>query len=161
MYDARLISNYILTQYDADIWSISNKKINKILYFLHGHYLADKGVRFIENPFEAWRHGPVCRVVYEEFKKFGPSPIKDLAVYFDFVAGRQAIADPDQILEGDKIWINSRIGHFLCLSADALELRSHEVGSPWWEVYHGASKNPLGRIPDSLTEQHFEKLQLR
>ena len=155
MYDARLISNYILTRHSAAEFSISNKKLNKILYFLHGHYIATKGARLIENPFEAWRHGPVCRVVYDEFKKFGASPIKDLAIYFDYCLGREAIADPNCIAPSDRSWIDDILRRYISLSANQLELTSHEMGSPWWEVYHGAAQNPLGRIPDALTEKYF------
>lgn len=57
--------------------------LQKLLYFAQGWYLAkfndekDKIFPLINEPFEAWEHGPVISSVYHEYKNFGASMIRE------------------------------------------------------------------------------------
>ncbi|MFM9718924.1 Panacea domain-containing protein, partial [Streptomyces galilaeus] len=46
----------------------------KVLYFAHAWHLAKYGKPLVAQPFEAWRHGPVNRVVYDQYKEYRERP---------------------------------------------------------------------------------------
>ncbi len=56
--------------------SITNLKIQKLLYYAQGAHLAIHGEPLFEEPIEAWTHGPVVPVVYHELKSFGSKSIQ-------------------------------------------------------------------------------------
>lgn len=50
---------------------ITNLKLQKLLYFAQGHFIQENnGSLLFEEDFQAWAHGPVVPVVYEEFEKY-------------------------------------------------------------------------------------------
>jgi uncharacterized phage-associated protein len=50
---------------------LSNLKLQKLLYYAQGHYLATAGQPLFDDRIQAWSHGPVVPTVYHEYKKFG------------------------------------------------------------------------------------------
>jgi uncharacterized phage-associated protein len=58
----------------------------KVIYYAHGWYLSHKKCPLIEQPFEAWKHGPVVRAVWESFKGSGRAPLTSRAKRFEVVA---------------------------------------------------------------------------
>ena len=51
---------------------ITNLKLQKLLYYSQGFYLAmNDGKPFFNDSIVAWEHGPVVCDVYHEYKKFG------------------------------------------------------------------------------------------
>jgi len=68
MHDARAITNYFLDRAAQRGMAITIMTLLKVLYFAHAWYLAKKNAPLVGQPFEAWRHGPVNRVVYDQFK---------------------------------------------------------------------------------------------
>src|SRR5687767_14250246 len=54
---------------------ITHLKLQKLLYFAHGWYLALTGEPLFEDKVEAWQFGPVIPPVYHQFKKYGNQPI--------------------------------------------------------------------------------------
>ena len=86
-YDPRAIANLVLKYANNIDIKVSNLAINKIVYFLHGHYLAKTGKPLIEEQFEAWQHGPVLYTLFNSFKRYGDKPIESLAKKMDFNAG--------------------------------------------------------------------------
>ena len=66
------ITNYILSMSEEDVGDgISNLKLQKLLYYCQGTYLAIKGTPLFEHPIEAWEHGPVVPEVYHQYKEHG------------------------------------------------------------------------------------------
>ncbi|KIL45726.1 Panacea domain-containing protein [Jeotgalibacillus soli] len=60
--------------------SISNLKLQKLLYYVQGFHLAFYNDRLFEDDIQAWSHGPVVPDVYREFKgnsyrDIQPSPL--------------------------------------------------------------------------------------
>lgn len=53
---------------DADADYISNLKLQKLLYYAQGCFLAIKNVPLFDDPIVAWEHGPVVESVYQMFK---------------------------------------------------------------------------------------------
>lgn len=50
--------------------TISNLKLQKLLYYVQGFHLAYFGTPLFNEPIEAWTYGPVVPVVFQEFKRY-------------------------------------------------------------------------------------------
>ena len=75
MYDARAVANFLIGRASECARPISAMTLLKVLYFAHGWYLAKNSRPLVAQPFEAWKHGPVIRVVYEQIKGRGSKPV--------------------------------------------------------------------------------------
>lgn len=76
MYTAANVANNILFRSKCNITPM---KLQKMLYIIYKEYLSITGKKLFNEPFEAWRYGPVVRCVYDEFKSFGSSTIDEFA----------------------------------------------------------------------------------
>lgn len=68
-YVAKWFLNYnrlIMSESDADL--ISNLKLQKLLYYAQGCFLAYFDRPLFNEPIVAWEHGPVVESVYQEYK---------------------------------------------------------------------------------------------
>ena len=125
--------------------SLSNLKLQKLVYIAHGFYLGFCGEPLSNTNAQAWQYGPVFPSLYQNLKKYG--------------AGRVT----DHIKTYDKVEKNSQEAGFIKdiwesygnLSAVALVARTHKPGTPWDEVWQG---NGNTIIPDDLIKHHFERL---
>jgi len=63
--------------------SISNLKLQKLLYYAQGFNLAFYGNPLFSESIKAWMHGPVVPQVYHEYKDFGSGPIAVAPVNLD------------------------------------------------------------------------------
>lgn len=159
MHDARAIANFILDEFDAWQNEISNKKINKLIYFCHGFSLVRHTQPLIKNHIEAWVHGPVVKVVYDAFKHFEYHPITSRASYFDYVTGKQTLVNYEQLSAQQIVLIRNVVSHFAKYSADDLEDMTHTQFGPWAKVWN-TPENQRGlrsRIPDIEIREFFEK----
>jgi len=70
------VANYYLSLPNEDVGdSITHLKLQKLLYYAQGFSLALYGESLFEEPIEAWEHGPVIRVLYDQYKGLGANPI--------------------------------------------------------------------------------------
>ncbi|MGL5891410.1 MAG: Panacea domain-containing protein [Bacteroidia bacterium] len=70
------ISNYILTLTDADSGdAISHLKLQKLLYYVQGFYLAMNRRPLFHEKIMAWNHGPVIAEIYNKYKGSGNNPL--------------------------------------------------------------------------------------
>jgi len=126
MYTAEQIANFYisLVRNDPDN-DMTNMKLNKLLYFAQGRYLVKKGVPLFSDNIEAWEHGPVINSVYQKYKYCGSSPIS--VVDDDYGYDNFSSDDINFLLD-----IYDEYGKY---SASKLRKMTHEIGSPWEEVY--------------------------
>jgi len=86
---ARNVANYFLSRVEEEVGdSISNLKLQKLVYYAQGYHLAIFGQPLFTEEIHAWTHGPVVLSLYHEYKEFGSSPIPspddfDPAVFSD------------------------------------------------------------------------------
>ena len=80
-YSASLIAKWFLAenmvrniQQDSD--SITNLKLQKLLYYAQGTYYALKNCLLFNDAIVAWEHGPVVEKVYHEYKANGSNGIQ-------------------------------------------------------------------------------------
>jgi len=60
-------------------WSISNLKLQKLLYIAHMFYLGETGGQpLLHEHFQAWEYGPVQPDLYRFARIFGSSPIENI-----------------------------------------------------------------------------------
>lgn len=76
MMPACEIAKYFVSLVDEEAGdSISNLKLQKLLYYAQGFGLAISGEPLFPEKIKAWLHGPVVPQVYHEYKECGASPI--------------------------------------------------------------------------------------
>jgi len=127
----------MMMESDAD--TISNLKLQKLLYYAQGIFLAINDEPLFEDPIVAWAHGPVVEAVYHEYKMYGSSGI-DFDEDFDF--GSFKNEDNSLLVEVYK--------NFAQYSAWKLRCMSHEE-RPWKETGQNCE------IPRSLIKEFFQE----
>ena len=70
-YNAIDIAKKIVCRTDVEHGdTISNLKLQKLLYYMQGFHLALFDAPFFNETIEAWTYGPVVPVVFREFKRY-------------------------------------------------------------------------------------------
>lgn len=70
------IAKYFVSLVDEDTGdSISNLKLQKLLYYAQGANLAVYDAPLFPEAIKAWAHGPVVPQVYHDYKRYGAGPI--------------------------------------------------------------------------------------
>lgn len=140
-YDVIDIANKIIASTDAAQGEIiSNLKLQKLLYYMKGFFLAAYDVKIFENPIEAWQYGPVVREAYFNFK--------------DFNSGAITIRPDTHILElspREESLFDEVMQEYNQFSAVKLMNMTHEE-LPWKKTFN---ENPQGEIPDQLLLDYF------
>ena len=66
------VATFFLNIVDRDFGSaITPLKLQKILYYAQGYYLAMFDEPLFNEDFQAWAHGPVNPEIYEKYKEYG------------------------------------------------------------------------------------------
>jgi uncharacterized phage-associated protein len=77
MATARDVAKYFLMRSDPDSGdTISNLKLQKLLYYAQGFHLAVFGEALFPEPIVAWRHGPAVRCVYATYAGYSSGGIE-------------------------------------------------------------------------------------
>lgn len=80
MLTAEQVADYFLRLVDEDSGdSISNLKLQKLVYYAQAWHLAITGEPLFADRIEAWPHGPVAPSLYGKYKVFGWEPIRPVA----------------------------------------------------------------------------------
>lgn len=56
-------------------YQVTNKRLQKLLYYVQAWHLAVNGTPLFSDKIEAWIHGPAIREIYETYKSFVAQPI--------------------------------------------------------------------------------------
>lgn len=89
-YKAIDIANYIISYSLQNKYSVTNLKVQKIMYYIQAAFLLENRMAFDEN-IRAWRYGPVIKSVYDGFKIYGSREITKVK------------QKKDMVIEGGKI----------------------------------------------------------
>lgn len=125
--------------------SVSNKKIQKLSYYVYAWHLAIYKTRIADMQFEAWEHGPVCRQLYNRYKCYGWNVIPE---YQGFVLA----------CDRDIQFIQSVLKVYGNYTADELEKISHDE-APWLEAREGCEYDEASDaiILDSTMERFYSQ----
>ena len=75
MYSALSVARYIIMYCNKYGKTISNLKLQKILYFVQAEFLVSKGYPCFSERIEAWDFGPVVPDVYYHYRVYGAASI--------------------------------------------------------------------------------------
>ena len=116
MLSIESLTNVILSICD----NVSNKKLQKLAYYVYAWYMVIYNKKIANIEFEAWEHGPVCRKLYNKYRCYGWNVIPS---YKGFV-----LADDEKIK-----FIQGVLNVYGDYSADELEQMTHNE-LPWIEA---------------------------
>lgn len=136
------VARYIINYSNEKNYSISNLKLQKLLYFVQAYYLAFTSSHepCFSDEIEAWDFGPVVPSAYHEFKSFGGGDIPPVMTYYkldtkdNLWSIREVRFDGDCISENDKKLINDIVDKFSAYSASDLVQLTHNQ-APWKKAY--------------------------
>ncbi|HEY3297296.1 MAG TPA: type II toxin-antitoxin system antitoxin SocA domain-containing protein [Armatimonadota bacterium] len=137
------MAEYFLAKRDDDAGElISNLKIQKLVYYAQGVYLALFNEPLFPESIEAWTHGPVVPDLYHEYKGYGDKAI-DPPTGIDFKKYNKRTRE---VL--DEVY--AVFGQF---SAWKLRQMTHKE-SPWKETMDSGG----GVITHQLLHEHFDTI---
>jgi uncharacterized phage-associated protein len=159
MYEARKVANFVLANYDASTqhFPISNLRINKLLFFMHGWVLVQEPRGLIRNHFEAWKFGPVIPSVYETFRIHGDGAIQEPAKYVDYATGHLVPIPFNEIDSRHQAVIRNVFESYADHSTARLVTLSHEAESPWTFARSSSTSDQRqgGRISNEMIRRYF------
>ncbi|WP_296045239.1 type II toxin-antitoxin system antitoxin SocA domain-containing protein [uncultured Gemmiger sp.] len=126
MYTAMNIASEIIRQYGERHKSITNLKLQKILYYVQVYSLQNQGRALFDDDFQAWRHGPVIPEVYDIFRKYVSDDIKE--------DDQTVLGNRIEIDETSKSMIEKIVEKTLPLDAWDMVYKTHET-RPWKDTY--------------------------
>ncbi|MBP6819043.1 MAG: SocA family protein [Ferrovibrio sp.] len=155
-HDSRAIANFLLDDADQKGLRLSNLVILKILYFAHATHLLQSDKPLLKDDFEAWEHGPVIRVVYDNFKNWKDQPIRSRANCINFDTGENEPVTYTLDIE-EREFLRKMLDTYVRIPAFVLSEMTHEPGGPWDYVWNQPDgKTHLGMvITDSIIKEKF------
>lgn len=128
---------------------ISNMKLQKLLYFAQGCFLALFNKKLFDDQLLAWKHGPVVRSVYNEFNRFGANDIELAQNVKDKYMNIVGTIDTDQQV---KEILEEVYDTFNKYTAWQLRNLSHDPNGAWAKVFDGNNKTI---IKEDLLKKYF------
>ena len=144
-HDARAVANFMLGLADMDGKWFTPLQILKLIYFAQGWVLARTDDPLIDQPIEAWKHGPVVRDVYNEVRTYGDGPITS------FIDAHSADFDSrEEFYMREAYRVYGGLGGYQMIHV------THKDGSPWRETWEDRKTNH-DVIENDLIKEFFRK----
>ena len=143
---ALTLANYILKKAQERGISVTNLKLQKILYYVQGYYMARFNHPLFPDEIQAWKFGPVTPNVYYAFSYYGPDPL-------------QMLEEPemDNCSEDEMELINRVIDEKLSMSARDLVTATHKE-EPWKNATEDGAVIRLNQVIEQEDiRQYFAK----
>ena len=131
---------------------LTHMQIQKLTYISHGWSLIMHDHNLTIDSPEAWRFGPVYRLLWDALKYAGNYPITTLISdsvvipYAGAMTGAWSVEDKDLLKEVHRVY--GKLGAF------KLSRLTHQKGTPWDQVYAEGKGRDLP-IPAAMIKQHF------
>ncbi len=127
--NAQSVAKYFIWKSNQEGKQITNKKLQKLLYYAQAWSLVLKNRPLFKDKIEAWIHGPTIPGVYHFYKKYGFDPIKEKVTEAEI----KQIPERDVL---DAVWD----AYGRKYDADYLEILTHNE-EPWQKAREGISLN--------------------
>lgn len=151
------VARYIINYSNKKGYGVSNLKLQKLLYFVQGVFLAETNEACFSEEIEAWDFGPVVPNAYHEFKKYGSMniPIVQNFIKFEDNIWESKTVTFDESIINKKIQqrINKVVDFLSDFSATQLVRITHEQ-SPWVDNY---IKGCSCKIPKKNIQEFFNE----
>jgi uncharacterized phage-associated protein len=152
MAGVHAVADYVLGKINMDEGdSITNLKLQKIVYYCQGWHLALYDRPLFSEPIEAWVHGPAIPVLYQRFKGYGYKAIDTSKIDTDPLA--ELDSEARELI--DEVW--DKYGP---LSGSELRTLSHSE-APWRQAREGYADDESCTIQishDSMRDYYRSKL---
>lgn len=141
LYSAYDIANYFLYKAEKDQQElISNLKLQKLVYYAQGLYLAMHGKPIFKEEIRAWTYGPVIPELYSKYKRHGANGIPaiksfkpnsiddDMRSFLDEVYsafGQFSATRLMDLTHTDECWANAHPNKIIKHSAMASDLKKY------------------------------------
>jgi uncharacterized phage-associated protein len=126
--------------------NMTNLRLNKLLYFAQGHYLAKTGKPLFNNIIEAWEYGPVVPTVYRQYKTHGKNPIAEAA----------GITGTESLTAEEKEFLLDIGREYMRYSSYGLVDMTHKPDTPWSKVRYSGNGDGDKVIMRELIKEYFE-----
>lgn len=148
-----LVANCVLNKAFSKGASVTNLKLQKLIYFVYKKHLKDTGYALFGDFFEVWTYGPVLPSVYHAFKRYGANDIDDYA-YSTYDSSKRIliVSSSDTAFYGALEWVWTVYGNSDAISLVGL---THKEGTAW----HIADKRKSAYLDDldiMQEEWHFD-----
>lgn len=141
------VANYIICYFQKKGEEITHLKLQKLLYYAQGWYLALLDEPLFDDELQAWVHGAVEPNLYQKFKKYRWDSITEEVICPKF--------------EGTDIkrFLNKLLQVYGHLTPRQLEIKIHHE-SPWLNAREGLGDFEAGNrnISHQDMKDHFRKL---
>ncbi|RWN17322.1 MAG: DUF4065 domain-containing protein [Mesorhizobium sp.] len=150
-YPAIQIANELIARHGAD-GRIEPMKLQKLLYFANGWWLALTGRALISEAPQVWRYGPVFKPIYHTFSKYGRNPITQPEPSTPLGGAPQRI--PQDAVDAQEVqhlldWVMTEYGW---KSGPALSDDTHRPGTPWRKI----AERKQFQVPENETIPAYE-----
>lgn len=147
MYSSAAVANAFLEIAHSEGKTLTNMKLQKLVYIAHGWHLALFGTALIYDNVYAWQWGPVIPPLYENLRQYGSgvvsNPINDGSTPVDPASREMELIRV--------IW--QKYGGMTAMQLSGI---THQPDTPWsntWRDWH------YSMIPDSLIQEHYQRLR--
>ncbi len=142
-HDARVIANFLLDYGAEKDQPVTIMSLLKILFFAHAWHLGKTGLPLVGQPFEAWKYGPVSRVVYDQFRSSGEKTISGRATVLNVVTAKYETAKWNAVDEETGNLLRNVFDYYAQFHPFRLSHLTHEKGSPWDIVWTEATRRAV------------------
>ena len=148
-YTALAVANFFVDH----VSGVTPLKLQKLVYFSHGWYLAFEGEPLIKEPVLCWDYGPVIKEVYDSFKQNGNQVITQKEQVFDFSTGNSILPEIDKNDKSTIEFLNVIKDVYGNYTALELSKSTHIDESPWDIV----RKQESDIIDNEIIKRYFRK----
>lgn len=127
------LASYIIMKCNKDNKDISNKKLQKMVFYCQAYHIARYKEKLIDNEFEAWVHGAVLPVLYNDYSCYG---YRNINIYNE----EEYNNSRNNLGEYLSDFLDRIIDKFSSLSANEIEDLNHNE-LPWQEARTGYAAN--------------------
>lgn len=127
---------------------ITHLKLQKLLYYAQGIYLALFDKPLFKEKIYAWKHGPVVEEVYKKYKKNGRNEINSLLTDDE----KRSMIKLERDIKAKQA-LELTYENFAGYTAWQLRNKTHEIGSPWDITITKKGENAV--IDNNLIKEYF------
>ena len=139
------IADWFLAKAKSEGKDLKHMKLQKLVYFAYGWYIAYFDKPLFPETICAWQHGPVVVELYQKYK-----PFKEYPIEVDETANPQVEADVLSILV--EVWET----YAYCTDSHLRNI-THRPDAPWSKVYNRRDRSI--EIPPSDIQNYFKTLK--
>jgi uncharacterized phage-associated protein len=154
------VANWMIAENLKDNRDLTHLKLQKLLYYAQGWFLAFFDYPLFYNNILAWKYGPVIESVYLALSYSGKKNVSKILDEEILIDGEYFLIQPQ--LDPDNTDVSSFLEVFWpqysVIDVHTLVNSTHAEGTPWHTIYSRYMNNPrLGNvIPVELIHQHFK-----